>query len=73
MLLFGRRYREEALRDPHFHIRGVFDHTLENEEGDTLPANPLAIDPQFRIDPRDASTTAPALGAHNDVLLKGKR
>ena len=61
---------EDAMRDLHFHETGVFDHTLENEDGDTLPANPLALDPALRIHPAKAATSAPALGAHNDMLLK---
>lgn len=61
---------EEAMRDMHFHETGVFDHVLENETGDTLPANPLALDPALRVHPQKAATSAPALGAHNDMLLK---
>jgi crotonobetainyl-CoA:carnitine CoA-transferase CaiB-like acyl-CoA transferase len=60
---------EEALREPHFHMRGVFDHTLLNEEGDDLPAIPVAVVPSLRVAP-DEPRAAPALGAHNDVLLK---
>ncbi len=56
------------MRDLSFHDRGVFDHTLVNEAGDTLPATPVAVAPQFRGN-ADAETSAPALGAHNDMLL----
>ena len=65
------RSLREAMLDPHFHERGVFDHTLANEEGDTLPAIPVAVVPRFRADP-ERYRAAPPLGAHNDMLLKGK-
>jgi alpha-methylacyl-CoA racemase len=62
----------EAMRDMSFHERGVFDHTLVNETGDTLPATPVSVAPQFRGDV-SVEKSAPALGAHNDMLLgKGK-
>ena len=35
----------EALADPHFRARGLFEHVLTNEKGDALPALPLAISP----------------------------
>ncbi len=60
---------EEALREPHFRIRGLFDHVLLNEEGERLPATPLSIAPQFRAEPGEAQS-APMLGAHNDAVLK---
>jgi alpha-methylacyl-CoA racemase len=62
------RTLDEAMRDMSFHARGVFDHTLVNETGDTLPATPVAVAPQFRSD-ASVERSAPALGAHNDVLL----
>lgn len=66
------RTLDEALRDLSFHDRGVFDHELVNDAGDTLPATPVAVAPQFRGD-ASVKKPAPALGAHNDILLgKGK-
>jgi alpha-methylacyl-CoA racemase len=62
------RTLREAMCDDSFHDRGVFDHTLVNEESDTLPATPVAVAPQFRGDPSQ-DKSAPALGAHNDILL----
>ena len=59
----------EAMRDEHFHIRGLFDYSLENEDGDALPATAVSIAPQFRAPP-DYVKFAPAVGAHNDVILK---
>ena len=59
----------EAMRETHFHIRGNFDHSLENEEGDTLPAVAVSIAPQFRGDP-NVTKSAPPVGAHNDSIIK---
>lgn len=39
---------EQAMRDPHFVERGLFAHNVETGTGDTLPALPLPIAPQFR-------------------------
>ncbi len=60
---------EDALNDPHFKSRGLFDHRLVNEEGDELPALPVAVVPQFRDDVAEAKS-APALGAHNDEFFR---
>ncbi|MCZ7642023.1 MAG: CoA transferase [Pseudorhodoplanes sp.] len=54
---------EEALRDPHFVQRGLFDATITAPSGATLPALPLPLDPQFR---------APA-GSRPDCRLDGER
>ncbi len=59
---------EDALDDPHFKSRGLFDHRLANGEGDRLPALPVAIVPQFRSDVAHPKS-APSLGAHNEDLL----
>jgi len=60
---------EEAMREPHFHMRGVFDHTIVNEDRHDLPAIPVSIAPPLRVDAK-TPRAAPALGAHNDELLK---
>jgi crotonobetainyl-CoA:carnitine CoA-transferase CaiB-like acyl-CoA transferase len=39
---------EEALRDPHFVERGLFDAKVVAPSGATLPALPLPIAPRFR-------------------------
>ena len=39
---------EEALRDPHFIERGLFEHRVAGPTGATMPALPVPIDPQFR-------------------------
>jgi crotonobetainyl-CoA:carnitine CoA-transferase CaiB-like acyl-CoA transferase len=60
---------EEALGDPHFAMRRLFGHVLENEDGERTVAVPVAVAPQFRGDPGEAKR-APSLGAHNDELLR---
>ncbi|TIL32453.1 MAG: CoA transferase [Mesorhizobium sp.] len=60
---------EEALADPHFKARGIFEHMLINEEGARMPALPVPIDAAFRADPQTA-IGAPALGSENDELSK---
>lgn len=60
---------DEAMGDPHFRLRGLFDHILENEEGDQLPALPVAVSPQFRAAASQVKSAA-GLGAHNDLMLK---
>jgi crotonobetainyl-CoA:carnitine CoA-transferase CaiB-like acyl-CoA transferase len=42
---------EEALADPQFRARGLFDRVLRNEAGDTLPALPTPLAPGLRADP----------------------
>ncbi len=60
---------KEALADQHFLERGLFDYVLENEEGDSIPATVVCVSPQFRGSPT-ARKSAPAVGAHNDAILK---
>jgi crotonobetainyl-CoA:carnitine CoA-transferase CaiB-like acyl-CoA transferase len=52
---------EEALADPQFRARGLFDRVLRNARGDTLPALPTPLAPALRADPREAAS--PPLGA----------
>ena len=54
----------EALADPHFKARGLFDYRLVNEAGQSLPALPVPVAAAFR-GPIDEGLAAPALGAHN--------
>jgi alpha-methylacyl-CoA racemase len=51
---------EQALRDPHFVARGLFDHKVESASGKSMPALPLPIAPQFRETP--GGKRAPPLG-----------
>jgi alpha-methylacyl-CoA racemase len=41
---------EEALADSHFIERGLFDRSVSAPDGSTMPALPLPIAPQFRVD-----------------------
>jgi crotonobetainyl-CoA:carnitine CoA-transferase CaiB-like acyl-CoA transferase len=50
---------QEAMRDPHFVARGLFAHRVATASGETLPALPLPIAPQFRDQP--GTKTAPKL------------
>ena len=42
---------EQAMRDPHFVQRGLFDYKVENGSGKTMAALPLPISRQFREKP----------------------
>ncbi len=57
---------EEALADPHFRARGLFDHLLRGGDAE-IAALPVPIDAIFRSAAR--STPYPALGEANDMLL----
>ncbi|MGI9482190.1 MAG: CaiB/BaiF CoA transferase family protein [Hyphomicrobiales bacterium] len=59
---------EEALNDQHFAARGLFEHTLTNEDGEEMPATMVSVARQFRGDANEAKH-APNLGAHNDEFL----
>ncbi len=52
---------EEALRDPHFRERGLFEHKVTGSSGAAMAALPVPIDPQFRSDPA-AAKPVPKLG-----------
>jgi hypothetical protein len=39
---------EEASRDAHFIARGLFRHVLHGDEGRSIPAMHVPIDPAFR-------------------------
>ncbi|MDO8876741.1 MAG: CaiB/BaiF CoA-transferase family protein [Pseudolabrys sp.] len=55
---------KQALEDPHFRARGVFDHVLINEKSERLPALPVPVVPEFRSSSSEPSS-APLLGANN--------
>lgn len=60
---------EQAMKDPHFAARGLFAHKVVNARGDRIAALPMPIDAAFRK-AHEEPLPAPALGAHNDELLK---
>ncbi|MEE2722212.1 MAG: CaiB/BaiF CoA-transferase family protein [Pseudomonadota bacterium] len=59
---------QEALDDPHFRARGLFDAAVINNEGDEMPALPVPVARSLRAIP-DGPRGAPALGAHNGDLI----
>jgi crotonobetainyl-CoA:carnitine CoA-transferase CaiB-like acyl-CoA transferase len=59
---------EEAVQDPHFQARGLFRHGLANEQGATIPALPVPINPGFRA-ASGGVFDAPQLGASNQDYL----
>lgn len=59
---------EEAMQDPHFNFRGVFDEQVINEEGATMSSVPVPIAKQFRAR-IGTPVAAPSLGQENDKLL----
>ncbi len=58
------RTLEEALSDPHFRGRGLFDHELQ-AGGRSVPAVPVPVAPEFRS---AAPAGYPALGEDNRLL-----
>jgi crotonobetainyl-CoA:carnitine CoA-transferase CaiB-like acyl-CoA transferase len=51
---------EEAMRDPHFIARGLFEHEVATASGKSLPALPLPIAREFRE--RPSAKRAPRIG-----------
>lgn len=60
---------EEALSDPHFRARGVFDGVVVNETGAEIAALPVPIAADLRGSAQRAA--APRLGEHNALLRGG--
>lgn len=57
---------QDALLDPHFQGRGVFDGIVVNETGAEIVALPLPIQPELRA--AGSRALAPRLGEHNELL-----
>lgn len=55
---------EEAVRDPHFVQRGVFDRTVRANDGRVIPALPTPVCQVFRSSRKEAA--APQLGENTD-------
>ncbi|MEZ5660413.1 MAG: CaiB/BaiF CoA-transferase family protein [Burkholderiaceae bacterium] len=53
----------QALDDPQFRARGLFDRTIAGAEGARLSALPVPLDPSMRT--QDEALSSPALGADN--------
>jgi crotonobetainyl-CoA:carnitine CoA-transferase CaiB-like acyl-CoA transferase len=59
---------EQAVSDPHFKARGVFNRGLIAASGQRMPALPTPISAVFLSENPD--NTSPALGAHTQEVLK---
>lgn len=57
---------EQAVLDPHFIGRGLFDHQVVTAKGTVMPALPVPIDPGFRAAPRTVATLRP--GEHDGMI-----
>lgn len=62
---------DEAMQNPHFQSRGLFDRRVSNSEGAELVALPVPLDRSLRN--QTQITSAPQLGADNDRLLSGQK
>ncbi|SEJ66346.1 Crotonobetainyl-CoA:carnitine CoA-transferase CaiB [Sphingobium sp. AP50] len=62
------RTAQEAMRDPHFVARGVFNAKLWNESGEVICALPTPIAPAFRGTQTDP-VRAPKLGEQNEIIF----
>ncbi|MGI9433743.1 MAG: CoA transferase, partial [Geminicoccaceae bacterium] len=60
---------EQAMEDPDFRARGLFNRSIGNDRGQTITALPLPIAPAFR-DASPDRAMAPRLGEHNASILK---
>ncbi len=58
---------EQAVQDPHFKERGLFDREVENIKGQSMPALPVPVCPAFRS--AKMRVAAPALGEHTCDIL----
>ena len=62
------RTAQEAMQDPHFRARGVFDGQLKNTDGDIIAALPTPIARPFRA-PADGPVRISELGEDNSDVL----
>ncbi len=58
---------EQAVQDPHFKARGVFDRQVVNSKGRCMPALPVPVCASFRS--VQTRVAAPALGEHTNEIL----
>jgi len=56
---------EQAMRDPHFIMRGLFAHEVVGPSGSKIPALPLPIAPEFRDQVHVAKTWPPRKGSND--------
>lgn len=58
---------EQAVQDPHFKARGLFDREVANSSGRPMPALPVPVCASFRS--AQTRVAAPALGEHTNEIL----
>lgn len=58
---------EQAVQDPHFKARGLFDREVVNSNGRPMPALPVPVCSSFRS--TQTRVAAPALGEHTNEIL----
>lgn len=58
---------EQAVQDPHFKARGLFDREVVNNNGRRMPALPVPVCASFRS--TETRVAAPALGEHTSQIL----
>jgi crotonobetainyl-CoA:carnitine CoA-transferase CaiB-like acyl-CoA transferase len=58
---------EQAVQDPHFKARGLFDREVMNSHGRSMPALPVPVCTSFRS--TETRVAAPALGEHTHEVL----
>lgn len=57
----------EAMEDPHFRARGLFDYSVGNDAGASITALPVPIDRTFRGDAAQIVATPPLGGSNKDL------
>jgi len=60
------RSLQQALQDPHFRERGLFDAEVENEAGDRITALPVPVAKGFRVN--SGALRSPSLGSSNGLV-----
>jgi alpha-methylacyl-CoA racemase len=63
---------EEAISDPQFLARALFRYKVGNENGQTLPALPVPIDPAFRGSPEKVLNAPPLGGKTSSFISNGR-
>lgn len=58
---------EQAVQDPHFKARGIFDREVVNRQGQTMSALPVPVCATFRS--ARIQALSPGLGEHTDDIL----
>ena len=62
---------EQAVQDPHFKARGIFDREVVNSGGQSMPALPVPVCASFRSS--QIRVAAPALGEHTHQIAGNEK